>query len=114
VTARFESHSGLRFFRELFFVDTDFGKGRSFVEEVSQISVNRLPKPEAHWSAVPSQEENKEKTSPQMIGDGYCGEIGEIKIARGNRSTRENVAQRYFVHHKFHITRPGFEPGPTR
>jgi hypothetical protein len=24
------------------------------------------------------------------------------------------VAQRYFVHHKFHITRPGFEPGPTR
>jgi hypothetical protein len=25
---------------------------------------------------------------PQMIGDGDCGEIGGIKIGRGNRSTR--------------------------
>jgi hypothetical protein len=25
---------------------------------------------------------------PRMIGDGDCGEIGEMKIGRGNRSTR--------------------------
>jgi hypothetical protein len=26
----------------------------------------------------------------------------------------ENLPQRYFVHHKSHMTRPGFEPGPPR
>jgi hypothetical protein len=26
----------------------------------------------------------------------------------------ENLTQRHFVHHKSHMTRPGFEPGPTR
>jgi hypothetical protein len=29
---------------------------------------------------------------PQMIGDGDCGEICEIKIGRGNRSTRRKPA----------------------
>jgi hypothetical protein len=29
---------------------------------------------------------------PWMIGDGDCGEIGEIKIGRGNRSTRRKPA----------------------
>jgi hypothetical protein len=29
---------------------------------------------------------------PQMIGDGDRGEIGEIKIGRGNRSTRRKPA----------------------
>jgi hypothetical protein len=28
----------------------------------------------------------------QMIGDGDCGEIGGIKIGRGNRSTRRKPA----------------------
>jgi hypothetical protein len=26
----------------------------------------------------------------------------------------ENLPQRHFVHHKFHMTRPGFEAGPPR
>jgi hypothetical protein len=29
---------------------------------------------------------------PQMIGDGDCGEIGGMKIGRGNRSTRRKRA----------------------
>jgi hypothetical protein len=43
---------------------------------------------------------------PQMIGDGDCGEIGGMKIGRGNRS--------HFIHHKSHMTRPRFEPSPPR
>jgi hypothetical protein len=29
---------------------------------------------------------------PQMIGDGDCGEIGGMKIGRGNRSARRKPA----------------------
>jgi hypothetical protein len=29
---------------------------------------------------------------PRMIGDGDCGKIGGMKIARGNRSTRRKPA----------------------
>jgi hypothetical protein len=29
---------------------------------------------------------------PRMIGDGNCGEIGGMKIGRGNRSTRRKPA----------------------
>jgi hypothetical protein len=29
---------------------------------------------------------------PRMIGDDDCGEIGEMKIGRGNRSTRRQPA----------------------
>jgi hypothetical protein len=35
-----------------------------------------------------------------------------MKIGRGNRN--KNLHQRHFVHHKSHMTRPGFEPGPPR
>jgi hypothetical protein len=34
---------------------------------------------------------------PQMIDDDDCGEIGGMKIGRGNRSTRRKPAQRHFV-----------------
>jgi hypothetical protein len=33
---------------------------------------------------------------------------------QGNRSTRRNLPQRHFVHHKSHMTRPGSKPGPPR
>jgi hypothetical protein len=26
----------------------------------------------------------------------------------------ENLPRRHFIHHKFHLTRPGIEPGPPR
>jgi hypothetical protein len=52
---------------------------------------------------------------PRMIGEGDCGEIGGMKSGRGNRSSRRKRASApHFVHHKSHITRPGFEPGPPR
>jgi hypothetical protein len=47
-----------------------------------------------------------------MLGDGDCGEIGGMKIDRGSELLRENLPQRHFVHHKFHMTTAGFEPGP--
>jgi hypothetical protein len=49
-----------------------------------------------------------------MIGDGYCGEIGGMKIGRGTEVFGENLPQRHFVHYKSHITRPGLEPSPPR
>jgi hypothetical protein len=33
---------------------------------------------------------------------------GETEVLAGN------LSQRHFVHHKSHLTRPGFEPGPPR
>jgi hypothetical protein len=51
---------------------------------------------------------------PQMIDDGDCGEIGGMKIGRGNRSTRRKPAPAPLFHHKSHMTRPGLEPGQPR
>jgi hypothetical protein len=49
-----------------------------------------------------------------MIGDGDCGEIGGKKIGKGTDVLGENLPQRHFVHHKSHMIRPGFKPGPPR
>jgi hypothetical protein len=51
---------------------------------------------------------------PQMIDDGHCGAMGGIKIGRETEVLGEKVPRRHFVHHKFHITRPGLEPGLPR
>jgi hypothetical protein len=51
----------------------------------------------------------------RMIGDGDCGEIGGMKIGRGNRSTRRKPAPAPLLSiTKSHMTRPGFEPGMSQ
>jgi hypothetical protein len=36
----------------------------------------------------------------------------EGRLARETEVLGENLAQRHFFHHKFHMTRLRFEPGP--
>jgi hypothetical protein len=47
-----------------------------------------------------------------MIDEDDCGAIGGMEIGRGTEVLVENLPQRHFVHHKSHMTRPGFEHGP--
>jgi hypothetical protein len=37
-----------------------------------------------------------------------------MKIGKGTGVLGEYLPQRHFVHHKSHMTRPGFEIGPPR
>jgi hypothetical protein len=38
----------------------------------------------------------------------------ERRLAGETEILGENPPQRHFVHHKSHMPRPGFEPGPPR
>jgi hypothetical protein len=61
-----------------------------------ELKLDPLDTSATEWPVVPAP------------GDCDDGEFGGMKIGRGN------LLQRHFVHHKSHLTRPGFEPGPPR
>jgi hypothetical protein len=49
---------------------------------------------------------------PQMTDEGDCGAVVERRLEGETEVIGENLPQRYSVHHKSHMTRPGLEPGP--
>jgi hypothetical protein len=53
-----------------------------------------------------------------MTYDGDSGviveQLVERRLAGETEVLGEKLPQRHFVHHKFHMTRPGLEPGPKR
>jgi hypothetical protein len=46
--------------------------------------------------------------------DGDCGAVGGMRIGGETEVLGENLPQCHFVHHKSHMTWPGFEPRLSR
>jgi hypothetical protein len=53
-------------------------------------------------------------TSPRWQVMVIVEKLVEWRLAGETEVLEENLPQRHFVHHKFHLTRPGFEPGLPR
>jgi uncharacterized membrane protein len=53
-------------------------------------------------------------TSPRWQMRVIVEQLVEWRLAGETEVLGETLPQRYFVHHKSHMTRPGFEPGPPR
>jgi hypothetical protein len=51
---------------------------------------------------------------PQMIERVIVEQLVEWRLTGETEVLEENLPQRYFVHHKSHMTRPGLEPGPPQ
>jgi hypothetical protein len=53
-------------------------------------------------------------SQPRVIVKMIMEKQMECRLAGETEVLGENLPQRHFVHHKSHMTRPGFEPGPPR
>jgi hypothetical protein len=51
---------------------------------------------------------------PRMMVMVIVEKLVEWRLVGETEVLGENLSQRHFVHHKSHMTRTGFEPGPPR
>jgi hypothetical protein len=59
------------------------------------VRLSPLGAPATTWPIVPASDDDD---------DDECGAVGRMRIGMGNRSTRKNLPQCYFVHYKSHMT----------